>query len=354
MTENNGIRTEQITAQHMFNRCKIEGYDKCANPYQGCSIGCRYCFASGCFKNFTGHSQDVWGSYAYPKYYKDRNVSDLSGKRVVIGSVTDPYNQCEAEYHRTRGILEDLPHDVLPTICTKSDLILSDRFLLSRIPNLTVCVSICSLDADFNAYMEPGAPSAERRLATLKSLHEAGVRTCLVISPIFPHITDVKALLDASQGSVDEVRFESLCLNDSMIRRRILDDIRSKYPRYYSNYVRIFVEHDSSYWRGLEREINELSRQYGVPFEICFNRSMRTQEEPRRIRGIAARQNEIQPQNADDARSRTVRATRNDHEEGRLTRAEWEAICEQEGRYTWNEWWNIYVESAYDNGYYDD
>lgn len=274
----NDINLSQIIARRVFGETKLPGFDYCINPYSGCPIGCEYCFASTYLKNFAGHGHDEWGNYIDLKYYESRDMSSLSGKRVVMGSVTDPYNQCEAEYHKTREVLEDLPLDVRLTISTKSDLILNDRFLLSRFPNLTVGVSICSLDANFNAYMEPGASSAERRLATLKSLHDAGISTCLVISPIFPYITDVEALLDAARGFVDSLRFESLCLNDGVIRKRVLDYINSAYPWYYSDYERIYKGNDEAYWCYLEREISELSTRYGIPFEICFDRSMRRRQ----------------------------------------------------------------------------
>ena len=267
--ENSEIRIEQVTAKHIFSRCVIEGYDYCINPYRGCPIGCRYCFVSGCFKNFSGHGRDEWGRYLDIKYYRSRGVAELSGKRVVIGSVTDPYNPCEAEYHKTREILEDLPSDVFLTIWTKSDLILNDLPFLSRFPNLVVGVSICSLDAAFNTYMEPGAPSAERRLELLKKLHDAGIRTSLVISPIFPYITDVEALLDAAGDSIDSVRFENLKLRDSALKKRILDYVRSSYPQYYADYLDFYQrKKEARYWEVFGSELVEILREHHFPCEV--------------------------------------------------------------------------------------
>lgn len=269
MTERNNVRTEQVTAKHIFSRCRIEGYDYCINPYRGCPVGCRYCFVSGCFKNFSGHGRDEWGRYLDIKYYRSRGVAELSGKHVVVGSVTDPYNPCEAEYHKTREILEELPSDVFLTIWTKSDLILKDLFLLSRFPNLVVGVSICSLDAAFNTYMEPGAPSAERRLELLKKLHDAGIRTSLVISPIFTYITDVEALLDAAGDSIDSVRFENLKLRDSALKKRILDYVRSSYPQYYADYLDFYQrKKEARYWEVFGSELVEILREHHFPCEV--------------------------------------------------------------------------------------
>lgn len=283
MTERNNIRTEQVTAKHIFSRCRIEGYDYCINPYRGCPVGCRYCFVSGCFKNFSGHGRDEWGRYLDIKYYRSRGVAELSGKHVVVGSVTDPYNPCEAEYHKTREILEELPSDVFLTIWTKSDLILKDIFLLSRFPNLVVGVSICSLDAVFNTYMEPGAPSAERRLELLKKLHDAGIRTSLVISPIFPYITDVEALLDAAGDSIDSVRFENLKLRDSALKKRILDYVRSSYPQYYADYLEIYRISETPYWTTYGQRYVELCAARGLNLKFYINWLSDDEDEPQLI-----------------------------------------------------------------------
>ena len=277
------IKIYHVREKRLFSRCKIEGFDYCINPYSGCPIGCRYCFASGRIKNFRKHGQDEWGRYLDIKYYRSRGVAELSGKHVVVGSVTDPYNPCEAEYHKTREILEDLPSDVFLTIWTKSDLILKDIFLLSRFPNLVVGVSICSLDAAFNTYMEPGAPSAERRLELLKKLHDSGIRTCLVISPIFPYITDVEALLDAAGDSIDSVRFENLKLRDSALKKRILDYVRTYYPQYYADYLEIYRISETPYWTTYGQRYVELCAARGLNLEFYINWLSDDEDEPQLI-----------------------------------------------------------------------
>jgi DNA repair photolyase len=43
--------------------------------------------------------------------------------------------------------------------------------------------------------MDRGA-TIEKRLDTMKQLYEAGIKTTCFISPIFPGITDVEAIID--------------------------------------------------------------------------------------------------------------------------------------------------------------
>ena len=55
------------------------------------------------------------------------NPHKYDGERIVIGSVTDGYNEQEAEYKRTRALLEQLQDaDCEIIVTTKSDLVLRD------------------------------------------------------------------------------------------------------------------------------------------------------------------------------------------------------------------------------------
>jgi DNA repair photolyase len=117
--------------------------------------------------------------------------------------------------------------------------------------------------------MEPGAPSVERRLKALEVLHTAGIRTYLFISPIFPYITDIKVLIDAVQGKVDQICFENLNLRGTT-KDKILSYIAKKYPQYLNYYKAIYLKGDMSYWEQFEEEIKVLSKEYTVPFVNYF------------------------------------------------------------------------------------
>ena len=170
----------------------VGGYS--VNPYVGCPHACRYCYASF-MKRFTGHTEP-WGTFLDVKNWKPiTNPHKYDGERVVIGSVTDGYNPYEEEFHRTRRLLEELRgSDAEIMICTKSDLVLRDLDLLKSFPKVTVSWSVNTLDEQFCADMD-NAVSIERRLKAMRQTYEAGIRTVCFVSPIFPRITDVKAIM---------------------------------------------------------------------------------------------------------------------------------------------------------------
>ena len=124
----NHIETKSVMTK---SNAPLGGY--AVNPYVGCTHGCKYCYASF-MKRFTGHLEE-WGTFLDVKEWPEiKNPGKYAGQKVIIGTVTDGYNQLEEEYGRTRKILEELKDsgaDIL--ICTKSDLVLRDMDLLLEI-----------------------------------------------------------------------------------------------------------------------------------------------------------------------------------------------------------------------------
>lgn len=263
------MKVSTVKAKSILVKSNLPASDYVANPYGGCTHQCRYCYA--CFmKRFTGHDED-WGTFIDVKEYEsDKLPKSLTGKTVLLSSVTDPYNPYEARFHKSRAILERLQKtEAHVEILSKSDLMLQDIELLRQMPDLSVGISLNTLDDRFRKDMEPGAPSVQRRLKALETLHNAGITTYLFVSPIFPYITDIPALADAVKGSVDQICFENLNLRGAA-KEEILRYITEQYPQYLDGYHAIYQKGDLSYWEKLEAEIAALSRDYAVPFVNYF------------------------------------------------------------------------------------
>ena len=76
---------------------------------------------------------------------------------------------------------------------------------------VTVSWSVNTLDENFRADMDH-AVSIERRLAAMKQVYEAGIRTVCFVSPIFPGITDVPAIIERVKTFTDLIWLENLNL----------------------------------------------------------------------------------------------------------------------------------------------
>ena len=72
-------------------------------------------------------------------------------------------------------------------------------------------VEVNALDERFRTDMD-NAVSIERRLNAMRQVHEAGIRTVCFVSPIFPGITDMKAIIEKVKGYADLIWLENLNL----------------------------------------------------------------------------------------------------------------------------------------------
>lgn len=72
------------------------------------------------------------------------------------------------------------------------------------------------------------AVSIESRLSAMKKLHDEGTRTTCFISPIFPGITDVKAIVERIKNQRNLVWLENLNLRGTF-RPVIMDYIRQQH-----------------------------------------------------------------------------------------------------------------------------
>ena len=244
-----------IEVKDYVSKSNLPTSDFVINPYIGCPHACQYCYA--CFmKRFTGHNEE-WGTFVdIKKCDKPINLKKLEGKSVFLSSVTDCYNKFEEKYKITRKIIEQLVlADCNLGISTKSKLILRDIDLLKQCKKLKVSMSINTLDEEFKTDMD-NASSIKDRLLTLKELHTQGIYTVLFMSPIFPDITDFKAIIEKSYTYIDEYWFENLNLRGSY-KQKILSYVSQKYPQFYGTYEKIYVKGDKGYWSDLAIEIKE-------------------------------------------------------------------------------------------------
>jgi DNA repair photolyase len=257
-----------VNVKDYLTKSKLPACDFVINPYVGCLHDCKYCYASF-MKRFTGHNED-WGTFIDVKQCdKKIDVKKLEGKTLFLSSVTDCYNQIEEKYQNTREILSQLINvNCKINICTKSKLILRDLDILKKLNNVTVAMSINTLDENFKNDMDK-ASSIKERLETLKELHNNNIYTILFMSPIFPYITDYKGIIEVSKEFMDEYWFENLNLR-AEYKQDILKYIKNNYSNYYEEYIKIYLRNDKSYWQKLANEIEIYCGGNNIKFNNFF------------------------------------------------------------------------------------
>jgi DNA repair photolyase len=179
----------EIRSKSILSKSGIDGISYCINPYVGCAHGCRYCYASF-MKRFTGH-REPWGCFVDAKANSpillEKQLKSFQGGRILVGTVTDPYQPSELRFRLTRNCLEVLagyPHEV--SVLTKSSLVLRDIDILKHIRHIEVGVTVTTDDDDVRRLFEPGAPPIKERTEALRILHDAGISTYAFIGPVLP------------------------------------------------------------------------------------------------------------------------------------------------------------------------
>ena len=255
---------QEVEVKTVLTKSNLPVSDYSVNPYVGCTHACKYCYASF-MKRFTNHPEE-WGAFLDVKYWPEiKHPERYHGKELFLSSVTDPYNPQEETYRRTRSFLEQLQGSGIKlSIQTKSDLVLRDIDLIETFPDARVGFSINTLDESFKDDMDQ-AVSIERRIAAMKKLYDAGIRTTCFISPIFPGITDCEAIIDRVKDQCNLVWLENLNLRGSY-KGVIMRYIREKHPELTPLYEEIYTHGGRLYWEMLDAEMRAYAERVNLPY----------------------------------------------------------------------------------------
>jgi len=260
----------QKEVKQIITKSNLPDADFVINPYIGCQHSCIYCYADF-MKRFTGHSSEKWGDFVDVKINGHETIKNkkFNNSSILLGSVTDPYQAIEAKYKMTQQILGKLV-SIQPNleILTKSKLILRDIDLLKKFNNLRIGISLNTMDDNISKYLEPHASPATSRINTLRELHNAGLKTYLFISPIFPEITDFKALIESTHSFVDKFLFENLNIRANN-RSAIYTFIKKNNP----NLIELYNElkPGCNYWENLKIQILDYCNSRALKYQIYFN-----------------------------------------------------------------------------------
>jgi DNA repair photolyase len=99
----------------------------------------------------------------------------------------------------------------------------------------------------------------------MKAFHDAGIRTTCFISPIFPGITDVKAIIDRAKDQCNLIWLENLNLRGTF-KPLIMGYIREKKPELIPLYEEIYVKGKRDYWERLNVELKAYAEALGLPY----------------------------------------------------------------------------------------
>jgi DNA repair photolyase len=247
---------KEVRAKSILNASKI--YDYCLNPYTGCQVNCRYCYARLFMRRYSRHTEP-WGGFVDVKV----NAPELLRKQLVrakrgtvwISSVCDPYQPLEKTHGLTRRCLEILAERQFPVnIQTKSALVLRDLDIIRKFREIEVGMTITTADERIARMFEPGASSIGERIRTLKAFHACGVPTFVFVGPLLPG--GAEELVSALKGNVDRILVD---------RMNYLETIIGHYRR-----LGLTEAATDRFFRKQAEGIGRAAARFELPCEILF------------------------------------------------------------------------------------
>jgi DNA repair photolyase len=269
LREHGGVTYRELKARSLLNRCDAPRmpFTWTVNPYRGCAMGCRYCYATYTHEFMGITTPETFHSLVYVKTGGEDEtarrlaVAVRNGERIALGSATDPYQPGEALAGVTRRFLELVARhrNVRLGIVTKGALVVRDLALLRKIharSSLTVTVSLITPDAALARRLDPWAPPPEVRIEVMRRLIEEGLDAWLGLAPVLPGITDGEARLDELLGRVAAAgvrhMFTNVLFLRSPTREKFLRWLAAEFPALVEAYAHAYGER--VYLRGRYRD----------------------------------------------------------------------------------------------------
>lgn len=167
----------------------MSAYDYTLNPYSGCQFGCNYCYAAFFVRD--SELTESWGDWVKAKTNAvevlRRMRTDLRGKSIYMSSVTDPYQPVERRLGLVRDLLVELvTRQPKLVVQTRGPLVTRDIDLLSQFDDVRVNMTVTTDSEQVRRAFEPTCPSNIQRLDAIRKVHEAGIQTCITMTPLLP------------------------------------------------------------------------------------------------------------------------------------------------------------------------
>jgi DNA repair photolyase len=249
--------------------------DYSINPYEGCGFNCTYCYVHG-----TKYGENLAEKIVIKKdaaAILDKQLANRAKKNeygfIAVGSATDAYMQVEEEIGLTKELLHVILKHRFPVfISTKSGLIKKDLDLLKQIDvnailpedlkqnpgrGVIISFSFSTLNEKLTKQIEPGAPSPQKRLETLKLFSDNKFLCGVNAMPLLPYISDTEEEMEkivsaAKQYGANYILIAGLTLfgNDERDSRQVVFKfLRNNYPDLLKKYEKMYGPVYYSSWQ---------------------------------------------------------------------------------------------------------
>ena len=289
------MRAEYLeeTCRSALNHVRGMPFSWSLNPYGGCVHRCTFCYVRAFERRADRPADDRYGTAIRVKInvaeVLTRELARPSWQRgqVAIGAATDPYQPAEGRYRLTRACIEALAGARNPfSIITRGPLVVRDLDVLqeaARRAEVSVNVSVPTLDEHVWRTTEPGTAPPRQRLRALKTLVDGGIRTAVGMAPILPGLSDRPEQLAAVVRAAREAGATQIWANLLYLkpgtREHFLEHLAQDWPEELERYRRLYA--GRAYLGREEGEpVRERVRMLRQQLGIADRRVVRLEPEP--------------------------------------------------------------------------
>ena len=249
------------------------------NPYNGCGIGCFFCYA----RAFPGYFQKFhdYGVITVAKDFDQVVAEQLDSIDIAtcgyLSPVTDPFQSLNTQYHLSEKIIKVFVERNIPIeFITKASIPGEVIDLIKQQSHSFGQVSILTPNEDLRKILVPRGASTDLLLKNLEKLAQAGIFAVCRIDPIFPYVTDkIKELAELIER-VKASGVSHIVASVLDIPVRIKGDVFSTMKKYFGpalewDYQRLYRENTDGY---LNADINYRKRIFAGLRNACERKNL--------------------------------------------------------------------------------
>ncbi|MDI6640901.1 MAG: hypothetical protein QME68_01135 [Elusimicrobiota bacterium] len=163
------------------------------NPYNGCSVGCFYCYARalpGYFEIFQNEGI-VFVSKDFDRVVSEQLDSINVASCGYLSPVTDPFQEINKKYHLSEKIIKVFVDRNLPIEFVTKSVVPDEVIELVKLQKHSFGqVSVITIDESLRKIFSPNGATTDEIFQNIYRLAQNNIFAVCRIDPIFPYITD--------------------------------------------------------------------------------------------------------------------------------------------------------------------
>lgn len=255
------------------------------NPYNGCAVGCFFCYALA----FPGYFQ-LFRERRIITVAKDfdRQVAQQLDSIDVatcgyLSPVTEPFQPLEKVYQLSEKIIRAFVERNIPVeFITKVKIPPQIPPMMKNQPHCFGQVSILTPDEKLRKLLVPGGASCEELFKNLEVLSREGIFSVCRIDPIFPYVTDdvkkLEEIIERAKSSGCTHIVASVLDIPQKVRSDILSQIDKKfgsgvkwsYQRLYRENIDGYLHAEINYRKKIFDKLRNICERKNLTFALCM------------------------------------------------------------------------------------